>query len=122
MKDRVIGQFPLLAASTVSALNLADSQVHLEIKDQTAQTTSITVDHVIGATGYRVDMDRLTFIEATLRGRVRGAHGAPILSRNFETSVPGLFMIGVAAANSFGPLMRFACGAGFTARRLATRL
>jgi thioredoxin reductase len=122
MKDRVLGRFPLLAASTVSALNLADSQVHLEIKDQTARTTSITVDHVIGATGYRVDVDRLTFIEATLRGRIRRAHGAPMLSRNFETSVPGLFMIGVAAANSFGPLMRFACGARFTARRLAPRL
>lgn len=122
MKDRVIGRFPLLAGSTVSALNLADGKVHLEIEDQTARTTSLSVDHVISATGYRVDVDRLTFIEGSLRRRIRHAHGAPILNRNFETSVTGLFMIGVAAANSFGPLMRFACGARFTARRLAPRL
>ncbi|HLW71230.1 MAG TPA: NAD(P)-binding domain-containing protein [Candidatus Binataceae bacterium] len=122
MKDRVIGRFPLLTGSTVSGLKLVDSKVHLEIEDQSARTTSITVDHVIGATGYRVDLDRLTFIKTPLRRRIRHAHGAPILNPNFETSVPGLFMIGIAAANSFGPLMRFACGAGFTARRLARRL
>jgi hypothetical protein len=28
-------------------------------------------------------------------------------------------MIGVAAANSFGPLLRFAYGAGFASRRLS---
>ncbi|MGH9705764.1 MAG: NAD(P)/FAD-dependent oxidoreductase, partial [Candidatus Acidiferrales bacterium] len=35
-----------------------------------------------------------------------------------ESSVRGLYFTGVAAANSFGPLMRFAFGAGFTARHL----
>ena len=46
----------------------------------------------------------------------------PILSRNFEASVPGLYFVGPASANSFGPLARFACGAGFTAKRLARHL
>jgi hypothetical protein len=41
------------------------------------------------------------------------------LSPYFETSVPGLFTIGVTAANSFGPLLRFAYGAGFASRRLS---
>jgi hypothetical protein len=48
--------------------------------------------------------------------------GAPRLSRNFETSVPGLYVIGPAAANSFGPMLRFAAGAGFTSRRLSRHI
>jgi hypothetical protein len=41
-----------------------------------------------------------------------------VLSSNFESSVPGLYFTGLVAANSFGPVMRFAFGAGFAARRL----
>ena len=36
--------------------------------------------------------------------------------------MPGLYFAGVAAANSFGPVMRFAFGAGFAARTLARAL
>jgi len=36
--------------------------------------------------------------------------------------MPGLYFAGVAAANSFGPVMRFAFGAGFAARTLARTL
>ena len=42
-----------------------------------------------------------------------------MLSSSFESSMPGLYFVGVAAANSFGPVMRFAFGAGFAARTLA---
>jgi hypothetical protein len=36
--------------------------------------------------------------------------------------MPGLFFVGPAAANSFGPLMRFACGARYTSTWLAKYL
>jgi hypothetical protein len=45
-----------------------------------------------------------------------------VLSSNFESSVPGLYFAGVSAANSFGPVMRFAFGAGFAARTLTRAL
>jgi hypothetical protein len=44
------------------------------------------------------------------------------LTSNFETSAPGLYFIGAAAANSFGPLLRFMVGAEFVAPRLAAHL
>jgi hypothetical protein len=47
---------------------------------------------------------------------------SPVLSRNFESSVSGLYFVGTAAANSFGPLMRFAFGADFTSKRLSRYL
>lgn len=80
---------------------------------------SIDADHVIAATGFRADMRRLPFISPTLMARLKLADKTPVLSRYFETSVPGLFTVGVLAANSFGPLLRFAYGAGFASRRLS---
>ena len=73
---------------------------------------------VIAATGYKVDMRRLQFIGDSIMRNLALANLSPVLSRHFETSVPGLFVVGTAAANSFGPLLRFAYGAGFTSRRL----
>jgi hypothetical protein len=45
-----------------------------------------------------------------------------VLSSSFESSVPGIYFVGLAAATSFGPVMRFAFGAGFAARRLTEAL
>jgi hypothetical protein len=36
--------------------------------------------------------------------------------------VPGLYFVGLASANSFGPLMRFAYGAGFSAERVTRKM
>jgi hypothetical protein len=47
---------------------------------------------------------------------------APDLSGQFESSILGLFFIGPAAANCFGPVMRFTFGARVTARRLSRYL
>ena len=42
----------------------------------------------------------------------------PVLSSRFESSVPGLFFVGALSANTFGPLTRFAFGAGYAAERV----
>jgi len=73
---------------------------------------------VIAATGYRVSLDRLAFLSSGVRSKLRAVNDTPVLSSAFESSVPGLYFIGIAAANSFGPVMRFAFGAGFAARRI----
>jgi hypothetical protein len=75
-------------------------------------------DHVIAATGYRVDLRALAFLEAGLRARVSTIEGAPALSPDFESSVSGLHFVGVAAANTFGPVMRFLLGARYASRRI----
>ncbi|HYZ20680.1 MAG TPA: hypothetical protein VE690_00860, partial [Rhodopila sp.] len=87
-----------------------------------AAEQTVVADHVIAATGFRVDLRRLGFLAPELLARVAQAEHTPVLSPRFETSVPGLFMVGIAAANSFGPLLRFAYGAGFTSRRLSRHL
>ena len=67
----------------------------------------IATDHVIAATGYKVDIGAVGFIDETLRREIAAVSGLPVLSREFETSVPGLYLVGPAAAYSFGPMFRF---------------
>ncbi|HET6606678.1 MAG TPA: FAD-dependent oxidoreductase [Rhodopila sp.] len=80
---------------------------------------TVEAEHVISATGYKIDMRRLEFLSPAIVNRMAMADFSPVLSPHFETSVPGLFVVGTAASNSFGPLLRFACGAGFASGRLS---
>jgi thioredoxin reductase len=83
---------------------------------------TFSADHVIAATGYRADLSSLGFLDADILAGLHQVENTPVLDSGFESSVPGLFFVGVNAANSFGPMLRFACGAGFASRRLAGRL
>jgi thioredoxin reductase len=74
------------------------------------------VDHLLFATGYRVDISRLTFLSEGVLGSLAVRDGSPLLSRGLESSVPGLYFVGAAAAESFGPIMRFVVGTTYAAR------
>ena len=76
------------------------------------------VDHVLLATGYRIDVDKMKILDPRLRSRVARHGGLPILSAGFESNVVGLHFVGSFAVASFGPLLRFIAGAGFAARRI----
>ena len=54
--------------------------------------------------------------------RLKSVESAPVLSSRFESTIPGLYFVGIAAANTFGPLMRFAFGADFAAKRISKHL
>ncbi len=79
-------------------------------------------DHVIAATGYKIDLKHLPFLPEELLVRLRRAGGAPVLSERFESSWPGLFFVGPVSMNCFGPLVRFVFGAAFTARSITRGL
>jgi hypothetical protein len=77
------------------------------------------VDHVVLATGYRVDLSRYAFLAPQERRAIACSGGYPQLKPNFESSLPGLFFVGAPAANSFGPLLRFVAGTAFCARTVS---
>jgi pyridine nucleotide-disulfide oxidoreductase len=77
---------------------------------------SSLADHVLLATGYRVDIANLGILGIPLLDRIDRVEGHPLLSAGFESSVPGLHFTGSSAIKSFGPLMRFIAGAGYAAR------
>jgi thioredoxin reductase len=76
-------------------------------------------DRVVLATGYRIDVADYRFLASELVRSIRQRNGYPVLDRGFETSVPGLHIVGAPAAGSFGPLMRFIAGSGYAAEAVA---
>lgn len=122
VRDKVIGKFPLHLGCTIESVVVENGNVHLRLVERDGSESELTFDHVIGATGFQVCVSRLAFLDSSLRRLIHAIDDTPVLSRNFETSVPGLYMVGVASANSFGPLTRFAYGAKFTARHISRSL
>ncbi|HVA72234.1 MAG TPA: NAD(P)-binding domain-containing protein [Candidatus Limnocylindrales bacterium] len=121
-RDKVIGKVPLLLGYTLQSAAIRDAKVHLTLRADDGAACEIVTEHVIAATGYRVEIERLQFLAAEIRSKIKLVDGAPVLSSTFESSIPGLYFAGVAAANSFGPMMRFAFGSRFTARRITQAL
>jgi len=119
---RVVGKVPLHLGCTPERIEVKDGTVHLHVRTTGGEQREIVTSHVIAATGYRVDLDRLTFLSPEIHSNLKTVGKSPALASNFESSVPGLYFVGVAAANSFGPLMRFAYGADFAARLLTRKL
>jgi hypothetical protein len=108
---------PLYLGQTLRSARLHGGKVHLGVTGPGGDQ-ELSADHVIAATGYRVDLRALKFLDPDLRARVNAIEGAPVLSPDFESSVPGLHFAGVASANTFGPVMRFLLGARYASRRL----
>jgi hypothetical protein len=119
IREKIEGKIQVLLASTIVGAHETASGAELEIAAKGGSHGLKVVDHVIAGTGYRVDVARLGFLDADILARLKLTKNAPRLSSNFESSVPGLYFVGMAAAYEFGPLLRFVCGADFTARRLA---
>jgi thioredoxin reductase len=121
LKDAVLGHADVRTETTVRAARADDDTVVLTTAAN-GRDDELRVDHVICGTGYPPDIDRLRFLDPEIRGSLRRAGAMPELSRYFESSLPGMYFVGAAAAGSFGPLMRFVVGTEFAAPRLATHL
>jgi thioredoxin reductase len=122
VKDRVMNHVPQLLGCTVQRAEVREEKICLYLRAQDGAEREIRADHVIAATGYRVDLERLRFLSSEIRSKLTTLAGTPALSSTFESSVPGLYFVGIAAANSFGPVMRFAFGADFAARTVTKAL
>jgi thioredoxin reductase len=115
VRDRVMEHVPLLLGYTPEKVEVRDGKVHLQVRAQDASMRELQADHIIAATGYKVNLERLTFLSPEIRSKLKTVESSPVLSATFESSMPGLYFVGVTAANSFGPVMRFAFGAEFAA-------
>jgi cation diffusion facilitator CzcD-associated flavoprotein CzcO len=122
LRERVEGKVPVTPYCTVSAAEPAGKGVRLWVHEKGVGERELRTDHVVAGTGFDVDLDRLPFLDRALAAQIYRIERAPLLSRHFETSVPGLYFVGPASAFSFGPLFRFVAGADYTSKVLARRL
>jgi thioredoxin reductase len=122
LRPRVMGKITVMTNHEIESADVRDDRVHLVLCNGKPEPVTVSTDHVIAATGYRVDLQRLRFIESDLRDRIRTAGSMPRLSAHFESSVPGLYFAGLAAAGTFGPLLRFVYGTEFAAQRISQHI
>lgn len=103
---------------TVQNTTQTDSRLRLQIDDG----SHCLVDHILIATGYKIDISKYRFLSPELLPAIRQVGGYPVLNDRFESSVSRLHFLGAPAAWSFGPLMRFVAGTEFACARLAASL
>lgn len=116
---KYVEQSPVMLGQRLRGASYREGRVELSLVGPDGRESAVATDHVIAATGYKVDLRRLKFLDGKLSARLRVVENTPALSPNFESSVAGLYFVGLASANTFGPVMRFLLGARYTARRLS---
>jgi hypothetical protein len=122
IRGRFEGNVNVKLRTTVVSARTVDEQVVLGMHTKGGLECNMSFDHVIAGTGYALDVDRLTYLDADLRLRILRIGRSPALSLRFESSVPGLYFLGPLAALNFGPIFRFVSGARFAAPTVAARL
>jgi FAD-dependent urate hydroxylase len=119
LRDRVLGAVPVLAQRQLVATHVDERRVRVTVRNAAGEAEVVEADHVLACTGYQVRLQALDFLERDLVGGLRMAGPFPQLDATLQSSVPGLYFTGLAAAGTFGPLLRFVCGTWFAAPKLA---
>lgn len=109
-----LGDVRISPGRGVRSAAIRGKRLELKLSDGSERS----VDHVLMATGYRVNVRKYEFLSASLRSALFLVDGCPVLTRGFESSVSGLHFLGAPAMWSFGPLMRFVAGADLAARTM----
>ncbi len=115
IRPRVEGRFSITPETSIVSATEQGQEVCLKLSDGTTRQ----VDHLILGTGYKPDVQKLTYIDPSLRKQVQEQNGYPVLNKWFESSVPHLYFIGAPAGYNFGPLCRFVTGAKVPAHQIA---
>lgn len=122
LRDRFEGKVETREVRRVASADVRDGSPVLRVETLGGRTRELSADHVIAATGYRVDIAAMDFLGHALRARLAVSRGTPKLGAGYVSSVPGLYFTGLLTAASYGPVMRFVCGTEFASPRLARHL
>ncbi|GAA2599588.1 FAD-dependent oxidoreductase [Streptomyces tubercidicus] len=119
LRERFTDRVRVTQGRRIVRATVRDGRPVLALRGADGQGGEVVADHVLAATGYRMDLAALDFLGQGLRTGIVARAGGPLLDAGFGSSVPGLYFTGLPAAASFGPLMRFVCGTDFASPRLA---
>ena len=107
-------EVPITIGRSVRHVAREGDGIVVELNDGTKRR----VDHVLLATGYKVDVARYDFLSGEVLQRVQRVNGYPTLGAGFESTVAGMHFIGAPATLSFGPICKFVLGTPYTGRTL----
>jgi cation diffusion facilitator CzcD-associated flavoprotein CzcO len=81
------------------------------------QGIQFAVDHVVFATGYRVDVAHIPFLDQeSISSHLEVRNGFPVLDDRFQSSLPGLYFTSMLAVQDFGPFLGFTVSVRASAR------
>ncbi|MBT2384157.1 FAD-dependent oxidoreductase [Streptomyces sp. ISL-11] len=120
LRERFIGRVQVSEGKRIAGARVDEGRPVLTLADASGTTEGeLAADHVLAATGYRVDLAAMDFLGHGLRTRLAAAAGGPRLGPGYRSSVHGLFFTGLPSVASYGPVMRFVCGTEYASPRLA---
>lgn len=122
LRERFSGKVQVSEVQRIVRAEATGEGTTLTVRGHAGRTERLTADHVIAATGYRVNIAAMDFLGPGLRTTLATSRGTPKLGAGYVSSVPGLYFTGLPAAASYGPVMRFVCGTEFASPRLARHL
>jgi pyridine nucleotide-disulfide oxidoreductase len=122
VRNRVEGKVTLHTGCEILSARAEGGGLVLHVRERDKGERDLRADHVVAGTGYEVDVDRLPFLSPELGARIDRIERAPRLNRHSESSVSGLYFVGVMSTFSFGPLFRFVAGTAYTGPTLARHL
>lgn len=120
LRDRFTGRVAVTDGRRVVRARVESGRPVLTLSGGTGAQRELAADHVMAATGYRMDVAALDYLGPGLRTQLTTSRGAPVLDAGYRSTVPGLYFTGLPAASSFGPVMRFVCGTRYASPRLAS--
>jgi FAD-dependent urate hydroxylase len=109
---------PVHTGRSVIHARVQGDRLRVHLNDETERI----VDHVVLATGYRVNVALYSFLSPRILERLDVVDGYPRLDSGLEASLAGLHFLGAPAAWSFGPLVRFVAGTQFASQALTRRI
>lgn len=110
---------PVRTSVTVTTAARMATGLKLALSDGTTDQ----VDSVVLATGYRVDISKYQILDSSLMQKIQKTpDGYPLLNTGLQTSVDGLYMVGVVAEKTLGPTLRFVTGTSNAGPRLAAAI
>ena len=107
-------EVPITFGRTVVRAVPTNNELRLALDDGSERI----VDHVLLATGFRVDVSQYEFLSPSILKQLETAGGYPVLKSGLESSIRGLHFVGKPAAWSFGPLLGFVSGTEFSSTEL----
>lgn len=121
LRERFEGKIEALLSHDLQSAQESEGRVRIIVKGPEG-VREIVTDHLVAATGFVVALDRIDCLDDALKKAIAREGPYPALNAHFETSLPGLFIVGLASAPVFGPVLRFMFGAKHAAPAVTRRL
>jgi hypothetical protein len=94
-----------------------------ELKIMFDKGHNITVDHVILATGFKVDISNVPFLRAgNVLSKMAINNEFPVIDEHFQTNLPGLFFTSMPAGQDFGPFFGFTIAVRTSAKLIGSAI